>query len=452
MTDSNWQQNILLVSSDSKFREIIINSFEEETKVQTANDGDDALQAMEFNQYKIFILDDKCLVEVITNWAPGISALDICHEAQKNHSKPKIIILSSHIENLGTDYVEKTNATLIMNRDYVSPDRIIHIVRMLRNRTYRTILSRDFIKAKTFKCPLYKFNPFSQNSNNTDIGYDLFLKPGEQICEDHLKELIADHVYHLYVKENELHQFIDSFPKNIQAELFSSKLNNLRKDYRTFLLDFLDGTKTGSAEESEKTFQRGMNVVNQLSDLIASFNDPMICLKQLPYPRQSELAHGLNAALYTLMFGRLCELKESPKEIALAALIHNIGIMDVDQKIVMKDHQTLTPDEKDQYSKHVFHSVSIIKRHKAFSGELFYNVLMSHHENCDGSGYPDGLTQEQIPDETELVAIASSYNYIKTVRIGEKLKTPIEAFEKLKTLQGKYNSNILQCLEALFQK
>jgi HD-GYP domain-containing protein (c-di-GMP phosphodiesterase class II) len=451
MTAKKWQQNILLVSSDSDLKKIITDSFGEESSIQIALDGDDAIQAMELHQYKVFILDDKCLAEDTVKWTPGISALDICHEAHKNHAKPKIMILSDHIETLGTDYLEKTNATLIMNRKHISPNRIIHLIRMLRNRTYRTILSRDFIKSKTFKCPLYKFNPHSGEEKGDNTGYDLFLQTGVTINEEHLKELISDHVYHLYVKENELHQFIDSFPAEMRDELFSSKLNNLRKDYRTFLLDFSDGTKIGNKKEGDKTYEKGLKVINQLSDLIGSFSDPLTCLKQLPYPRKSELSHGLNSALYTLLFGRLCELKESPKEIALAALIHNIGIMDVDQTIVMKNHQKLSPEEKKQYIQHVHHSQSIAKRHTAFSSDLFNNVLLYHHENCDGSGYPEGLPDEKIPDEAKLVAIASSYNYIKTQKVGEKIKTPKEAFEILKSLKGKYNLNILQCMETLFK-
>lgn len=447
MSSPTWHQNVLLVSKDPELKKRVTDAFGKESSVFLAADGDDAIQTMELNQFKVFIIDDQCLPDDTEKWVPGVSVKDLCSEAHENHDRPKMMVLSERIHKLGTDFLKETKASLVMNREHLDMNRIIYLIRMLRNRTYRTILSRDFIKAKKFNCPLYRYLP------ETDE-YQLFLKKDEVISSNHLRTLIDNHTYHLFVKENELHEFLKSFDEETAKNLFSGKMNDLRKKYREFLLDFCDDTKIGKPELGKVTKVKGMAVINELQDLINSFDDVQTCIHQLPYPRLSDLAHGLNTAIYALIFGKLIEKKYSTKDVALAALIHNIGVMDVDQEIVMKDHRTLSNEESEQYQKHVDYSVSIAKRHPPFDEELFKNVLQSHHENFDGSGYPEGLPGKKIPDEAALVAICSTYNYLKTLKPKEGVTSPKEAFEKLMKIQGKennrYSSSMLSQIAPLF--
>jgi HD-GYP domain-containing protein (c-di-GMP phosphodiesterase class II) len=60
-----------------------------------------------------------------------------------------------------------------------------------------------------------------------------------------------------------------------------------------------------------------------------------------------------------------------------------------------------------------------------------------HHENWDGSGYPDGLKGEQIPLLGRIVCVADAFDAMTTDRPYSKAMTPEAALARLRFLAGK---------------
>ncbi len=101
------------------------------------------------------------------------------------------------------------------------------------------------------------------------------------------------------------------------------------------------------------------------------------------------------------------------------AIIHDIGKCRIPEKILYKPAR-LNKREWD-----------IMKKHSIYSEEIFIElanevdkvtikngkVLRHHHENFDGTGYPDGLKGEQIPLESRIIAIADSFEAITSPRV-----------------------------------
>ena len=97
----------------------------------------------------------------------------------------------------------------------------------------------------------------------------------------------------------------------------------------------------------------------------------------------------------------------------IAAMLHDIG------KIAIPDHILLKPDELtgEEYD--------IIKNHSTIGDDILTpialfekerKIIRHHHENWDGSGYPDGLAGEAIPLLSRLIAVADAYDAMTTNR------------------------------------
>ena len=103
------------------------------------------------------------------------------------------------------------------------------------------------------------------------------------------------------------------------------------------------------------------------------------------------------------------------RAIRLAAPLHDIG------KIVIPETVLQKPDELDNtewltMKQHPEIGSELLSKSKASIAKLGAKIAHSHHENWDGTGYPEGLLGEAIPIEARIVAIADVYDSLRSVR------------------------------------
>jgi hypothetical protein len=96
-----------------------------------------------------------------------------------------------------------------------------------------------------------------------------------------------------------------------------------------------------------------------------------------------------------------------------AAMLHDVGKLHVPDRILVK-RGALTPPEWDVMRQHTIWGPQILGRTRGFS--LAREIARSHHENWDGSGYPDGLRGEGIPREARMVRITDTFDALRSVR------------------------------------
>ncbi len=125
--------------------------------------------------------------------------------------------------------------------------------------------------------------------------------------------------------------------------------------------------------------------------------------------------------------------KDDVNQIKIAGLIHDIGKIGIDEKILNKAGQ-LDKDDWEEIRKHPEAGWRILSSSKEFS-ELARFVL-HHHEKFDGSGYPNGLKGEEIPMEARIIAIADAYDAITSERSYRKGASKEEAIEEIKKCSG----------------
>jgi HD-GYP domain-containing protein (c-di-GMP phosphodiesterase class II) len=123
--------------------------------------------------------------------------------------------------------------------------------------------------------------------------------------------------------------------------------------------------------------------------------------------------HVRRVVSYSVMLGKEMGLDaEALRDLWLAATLHDIGKIGVPDRILGKP----APLDADE--------VEIMKRHTVFGAEIVTplsnpQVLLgvrSHHERLDGQGYPDGLTDPEIPLGARIIAVADTFDAMTTSR------------------------------------
>lgn len=125
---------------------------------------------------------------------------------------------------------------------------------------------------------------------------------------------------------------------------------------------------------------------------------------------------------------------EEASAIGRASLLHDIGKLKVPDSVLLKPGP-LTRDEMDLVRRHTLWGEAILAHGEAF--RVARMVARWHHENFDGTGYPDGLRAEAIPLEARVVRIADAFDAMTNDRPYRAARTVEQALDELRTGAGR---------------
>jgi diguanylate cyclase (GGDEF)-like protein/putative nucleotidyltransferase with HDIG domain len=136
---------------------------------------------------------------------------------------------------------------------------------------------------------------------------------------------------------------------------------------------------------------------------------------------------------------------EEIEALRAAALLHDIGKLAVPEQIISKPGK-LTPEEFEKMKVHPIVGAEILER-VAFPYPVA-PIVRSHHERWDGSGYPEGLSGEQIPMGARILAAVDCLDALASHRQYRQALPLAEAMAKVKDKSGTwFDPQVVQILE-----
>ncbi|MCR5475955.1 MAG: HD-GYP domain-containing protein [Lachnospiraceae bacterium] len=157
--------------------------------------------------------------------------------------------------------------------------------------------------------------------------------------------------------------------------------------------------------------------------------------------------HSMNVALICNVFAKWLGMSEKDVDIlTLGGLLHDIGKLKIPDNIIRKPDK-LSPAEYNIIKTHSLQGYNILKDKNI--DENVKQCALMHHERCDGSGYPLGLTDSKINSYAKIVAIADVYDAMTAARV---YRGPLCPFKVISIFESeglqKYDSHyILTFLE-----
>jgi PAS domain S-box-containing protein len=133
-----------------------------------------------------------------------------------------------------------------------------------------------------------------------------------------------------------------------------------------------------------------------------------------------------------------------------SAILHDVGKIHVPDEILRKPGP-LSEEEWATMRSHTIAGERILSREPFFG--LARSIARSHHENWDGSGYPDGLRRESIPLEARIVRVADVYDALTSTRpykIAWKPQAAAATIEKEQ--QRLFDPTVSRAFGRLFQR
>jgi putative nucleotidyltransferase with HDIG domain len=147
--------------------------------------------------------------------------------------------------------------------------------------------------------------------------------------------------------------------------------------------------------------------------------------------------HSLRVCEYARSIAR--DLGLSAKlvdQIESAALLHDVGKIYEEFAPLLRKEGKLTPDERMLMQRHPARSAELASTIAEFRGPVEL-AIRHHHENFDGTGYPDGLEGESIPLAARIIMVADTLDAMTTDRPYRKALTFERTLEELRKFSGK---------------
>ncbi|BCB27889.1 cyclic di-GMP phosphodiesterase [Sulfurimicrobium lacus] len=171
-------------------------------------------------------------------------------------------------------------------------------------------------------------------------------------------------------------------------------------------------------------------LVESMVDSIFRHQDALIPLARLKTHDEYTFQHSVSVCALMVAFARGLKLsRDIIKEIAIGALLHDVGKARVPDEILNKPAK-LTDAEFAKMKSHVVQSIVILQNTPGIS-QIALDVAGQHHERYDGTGYPNRLKDDEISIYGQMGAIVDVYDAITSERVYHKGMPPTEALKKL---------------------
>ncbi len=232
---------------------------------------------------------------------------------------------------------------------------------------------------------------------------------------------------------------VDYIAKPFEKEEVTLRLNTHLKIYR--LQQEMEAYNRKLHQVVNEQITRGAeeqkNVLNALADILNMQSD--IYEKDI-----SMISTNCRMLAISLQFSpKFDKLISSTfvDEIESASKLHDIGMLSVREKIACKKTK-LTDDEWEKIKSHTTVGADYLKKinkdkNKNVYLEMAVDIAKYHHENWDGTGYPEGLSGTEIPLSARIVAVIDTYMALNSERSYRSAYTKEESLSIMRNEAGK---------------
>lgn len=278
--------------------------------------------------------------------------------------------------------------------------------------------------------------------------YILYRKKGGQIESSRFTKIVDGSVNNFFIRPDDYKAFVKYVASRLRAligvEGTEQQVRMMASTARALLGSTLDQKDAAMV----KVLMENLNDITGV--IIESVLENSQIGSKLSYQKIVELAnkgtdfhkHPVNvsslAVLLALGIGYNTDRILS--EVAMAALLHDVGLAQLPTHIITRSHQPLElsiADRKLLYD-HPLHSIEVLKTRRVKLSPMIETMILQHHEQYNGGGYPRGLRGFQINEFSQLLFVADEMDQI----IAGPIDTKIELKYKISALLDQYQREL----------
>ncbi len=228
------------------------------------------------------------------------------------------------------------------------------------------------------------------------------LREGQNNLQRFRKRLKNLGIKYIYVE--------DEISKDIEVDDVIRE--STREEARQFTREFIDDI----SKEKTPDFIKAKKQVETIIDDIMDRQDVVINLYDIKTADNYTYAHSVNVAVISILLGKKVGLNfREIKKLGLGALVHDVGKANIPADILKKPGK-LNDEEYKIIQEHARLGYDKLKDFKEIKATSL-SVVLSHHENFQGDGYPRGVKGEELHIFPRIAAIADVFDALTSDRV-----------------------------------
>lgn len=215
-------------------------------------------------------------------------------------------------------------------------------------------------------------------------------------------------------------------------------VKNIVEGYKQFIL----GIQNEAQINEKGVYEIRDLILKEISEHYHSISYiKQVCIENENY----HVAHNINVSTICALIGTKIGLRpEELRSVTLAALIHDIGKLKLPYQVVLKPGR-LTPKEFELYKLHVPLGYKILKDEIKIEPTV-HRLVLEHHERADGTGYPKGLSSQDIHPLSQIIAVSDYYEDLTNSILNKEVSPPGEVVKELLSSTNKFFPQALHSL------
>ncbi len=258
----------------------------------------------------------------------------------------------------------------------------------------------------------------------------IMLRSGQILTQLYINKFIELDILGAYIRsgnEKEKVRIKTNIRQPIGRELKQEAIESVHQVYKMF--------NQVAQKINVSCINQTMNISKKLVNSLKNNAEVKISIANLKLYDDYTYNHSLGVSILSIAIGiELGLCTQDLYDLGFCALLHDIGKMSVPIQIIAKPAK-LTAEEFTIVKQHPTKGAEFFVKHNLANSRICEGVL-THHEKYDGTGYPGGLSGEDIPLFGRIISVADVYDALTSMRPYRKPSTPSEAIEYIMGSSG----------------
>lgn len=235
---------------------------------------------------------------------------------------------------------------------------------------------------------------------------------------------------HFFIDKAETQQFQGFMTSSMTTLIKDDKIPLPQKSQviygcaKDIMRDVLDNPRSG------ESIKQATGMADNIIDLAMRNFDAIPTMLKLCSRDYYTFSHCVNVTIFAVGFSMMIDKSDESelRELATGCILHDVGKSEIDLQILNKPGK-LNPYEFEQIKTHSEKGYHLMQ---GYLNKTALEVILHHHEQADGKGYPHGLKEHEIPDYVKIATIADVYDALTTVRPYSDARPPFTALALMK--------------------
>lgn len=407
--------------------------------VELANNGREAEGVIGVNPPALLISDIRM--------SPG-NGIELLHYVKRTRPELPVILMTGFAEIAETQEAHSLGAQGFLAKPFKQED-LLNLIR-----SFIESPSSSSEQAKSLELSSASDDDFckimiEEFISGREIKYDIFIRltadkfvkiahEGENIDIERIRAYKDKGVTHLYLRKTD---FSDYIGWNLKILGVAKENRLLNRDKRIALVKAANEAVLEylyTSEIDSTNIEHAKLAVENTLSVMTESNDVLNLMTRLQ--DQSDFLYAESIAISTLCVMVAKKVKWSSASntfrLAMAGMICNIGKKEIDPAIFRKQRIELTPEDIRQIESHPMRGTEILAHVHGLPTDIL-QIIIQHHENCAGTGYPYGLAKKKIHPMARLILVAETFVELAvTCPRGARLSPPV-ALQHMATVYAK---------------